>query len=61
MLWMSLRLKDDVDNRCEAVVLDDTCRDVMGRSEMEIDDGDAGLRLWMGFRLNGDVEIVVGL
>jgi hypothetical protein len=58
---MSLRLKRDVDNRCGAVVLDDTYRDVMGRFEMEIDDGDARLRLWMGFRLNGDVEIVVGL
>jgi hypothetical protein len=56
-----LRLKGDVDNRCGAVVLDDTCRDVMGRFEMEIDDGDARLRLWMAFRLNGDIEIVVGL
>jgi hypothetical protein len=41
---MSLRLKGDVDNRCEAVVLDDTRRDVMERFEMEIDCGDARLR-----------------
>jgi hypothetical protein len=36
--WMGWRLDSDGGKRCGAVVLDDTCRDVMGRPEMVSDD-----------------------